>query len=277
MSIYSFSGASVRYFFAAAALTMAIACKTAPPTTYVQNDLAAMAGSRVSVPEPLIQKGDMLAITVFSDNPAATAIYNQAGGGAAVASGGGASGGGASASSGGGGSGYLVDQEGNIRMHAIGLLNVEGMTKKQLSDLILSRIAALESLSNPYCVIRFLNFKITVLGEVSGQGVINMPNEKATILDVMGMVGGVSETGRKDNVLVIREKDGQRNYHYIDLTKGDIVKSPVFYLQQNDVIIVNPDPKKQTIAMAENQRKLSYALTALSVITIVISLATSFR
>ena len=267
---------SFRQFLAALAMTLAIAaCKTAPPTTYVQNDLAALAGTRVNVPEPMIQKGDMLGITVFSDNPGATAIYNQAGGGASVTSGGGTSGGGASAASAGGGSGYLVDQEGNIRMHAIGLLHVEGMTKKQLSDLILSKIASLESLSNPYCVIRFLNFKVTVLGEVGGQGILTMPNEKATILDVIGMAGGIGEYGRKENVLVIREKDGQRNYHYIDLTKGDIVKSPVFYLQQNDVIIVNPDPRKQTVAMADNQRRLSLTMTLVSFVALFVSLATT--
>lgn len=269
----SSTGNRLRYHFLAVVLCMAMGCKTTAPTTYLQNDPNALAGSRVSIPEPVIQKGDVLGITVFSDNPAATGIYNQASGGSSGASAGGAPGGGASASP--GGSGYLVDQDGNIRMHAIGVLHVEGLTKKQLSDLVLTKLAALESLSNPYCVIRFLNFRITVLGDVGNQGIFTVPNEKATIFDGLGLAGGITDFGRKDNVMVVREKDGNRSYHYLDMTKGDIVKSPVFYLQQNDVIIVNPDPRKQTATTIENQRRINLSLALLSAVTIIVTLATS--
>jgi polysaccharide export outer membrane protein len=243
-------------------------CRTSKPIPYLQGALDSSAYKSVNIPEPVIQKGDLLNITIFSDNPTATAIYNQAAGGGAAAQSG--------SSSSGGTSGYLVDIDGNIRLHAIGILHVEGLTKKQLSDLVTQKLTTLQSLTNPYVVIRFENFKITVIGEVKAQGIFNIPGEKASVLEALGLAGGMTDFGRKDNVLLIRENQGKREYTYLDLSKANVFASPYFFLQQNDVIVVDVDPKKQTLTDQENMRTFTIALTLISTIALLTNLVLRF-
>jgi len=237
-------------------------CKTSKPVSYLQGNLDTLSFRTVKIPEPIIQKGDLLDITIYSDNPEVTAIYNQASGQSQVTT---------LQSGTTGTSGYLVDQDGNIRLHAIGILHVEGLTKKQLSDLIVEKLIALKSLSNPYCVVKFENFKITVIGEVKSQGVFTIPGEKASILEGIGMAGGIADYGKKDNVLLIREEDGNRSYAVLDLSRADLFSSPYFYLKQNDILIVDVDPRKMTAKDQETQRRLTILLAAISTVAILIN------
>lgn len=227
-----------------------------------------------TIPEQRIQKGDILTITILSDNPEATAIYNQAGG--AVSAGktnvAGEKGlGGAPVTA---PNGYLVDNNGNIRLHAIGLLQVEGLTRLELENLIMSKITQLGVLSNPYCLIRFSNFKITILGEVKSPGVFTIPTEKASVLEAIGMAGDFTDYGLKDQVLLIRETSGKRAYININLTDPNIFTSPNFYLQQNDVLVVKPDTKKPT---ASDQLRLQYITLGLAVVSTAAIVITLFQ
>src|SRR5689334_13197052 len=176
------------------------------------------------VKDPVIQKGDLISIIIYSDNPEATALYNQPNVSGNVQ---------ASATPTGG---YLVDDKGNIQLQGIGDLPVEGLTKKQLSELLDARLT--KYLKNPYYNIRFLNFKITMIGEVTKEGVYSIPSERVNLLEAVALSGGMTLYADRTNVRIIRESNGKRDFARVDLTKPDVFQSPYYFLQQNDVIIV---------------------------------------
>lgn len=232
--------------------------------------------SQIPVTEQVIQKADLLSIIVYSDNPQATAIYNQQMiGGSGIAS---AGAGGLASSPAGGGtagvapatSGFLVDQSGNIIFQGIGPLHVEGLTRGQLSDTLSTRLA--KFLTNPYCTVRFLNNRFTMLGEVSKPGMYTIPGERLNILEAIGLAGELTYYGRRDNVLIIRENNGKREFARLDLTKPEIMGSPYFYLQQNDMVIVEQNKKKAAASDQVATRNISIAATIVSTLAIVYSI-----
>ena len=267
----------MKKFFLRAALplffcTWLFSCNTSKPLQYFEGGVDTTKLDQIKVPEPVIKKGDLLSIVILSDNPDATAIFNQAGGTAAsigTVSGDAPKGPAATSSS---APGYLVDNHGNIRLHEIGIMQVEGLTKDQLADQVVEKLKKIEVLKNPYCIIRFLNFKITVLGEVKNQGVYTLPGEKGSIFEALGMAGDISSYGRKDNVILIRESGGKRSYATLDLSKQDVISSPYFYLEQNDVIIVNADKKKSTPQDEQTLRYITVGATVVSSIAILLTL-----
>jgi polysaccharide export outer membrane protein len=247
-----------------------VSCVGSKPVPYFKGGLDTTQLQNIVIPDQLIQKGDILSIAIYSDNAEATAIYNQAGGGGVTASPKGDRG---NASSGSGGSaGYLVDNNGNIRMHALGLIQVEGLTRQQLETLITEKIEKLGVLTNPYCVIRFNNFKIIVLGDVAAPGVFTIPTEKASVLEALGMAGDITTYGRKDQVMLIREIQGKRTYANLDLTDPSIFSSPYFYLRQNDILVVQSDPRKATAADQQTMLYITLGFTAISTVAIIIGL-----
>ena len=184
---------------------------------------------------PVIQKGDLLSIRVYSkahgtvNDPEVDAPYNlidQSSGGTA----------------GGGVTGFLVDENGNIEYPQIGMLHVEGLTRDQVAEQIKQKLEG--QLTNPAVVVRYLNYKITVLGEVGGPKTFTTQTERISILEALGMAGDITEYGRKDNVKVIREINGQREIGTIDLTSKDMFNSPYYRLQQNDVVLVEQTRRK---------------------------------
>ena len=207
----------------------------------------------VKIPELRIQKNDEISIQVFdnSDNPEVSAkLYN-------LPASQGASGAGSS------GNGFLVDLNGNIEYPRIGNIHVEGMTKKELADFIKNKFS--KELTNPSVIIRYLNFKVTLLGEINSQGVINNKSEKVTILEAIGQAGGITDFGNKSNVKVIREADGKREMGIVDLSSKNLFESPYYNLVQNDVILV--EPTKQKAKMTDQSRVAQQVSFALSVIT----------
>ena len=211
---------------------------------YIENANDTLVKNAVKSFEPIIQKNDLLSIQVYSNSTKpeiSDALYNPA---AVSGSSGGASGGG-----GGGSSGYMVDMDGNIRFPRLGVIHAEGLTKRQLADTIVSKITDLE---NPTAVIRFLNYRITVLGEVGHQGSFNVPNEKVTIFEALGLAGDIPVTGKKDNVRVLRVVNGDREIGTVDLTSKDIFESPYYNLQQNDVVLVDVKNKSKAIRSGAN-------------------------
>lgn len=244
-----------------------LSCRTAKPVQYLQGPIDTAAFSRISLPEPLIQKGDLVGITVYSDNPEATAVFNQqmnttlasgAASGAGTASG---TAGVASQSM----PGYLVDASGNIRFQLLGELHVEGLTKSGLETLLKEKLVG-KYLSNPYFNIRFLNYKFTILGEVTRQGVYTIPGEKISILEGLGMAGDITLYGLKDSIMVVRETNGKRSFGYLDVSKPEVFTSPYYYLQQNDVVIVKASPKKPDVSEAATSRNLARAATITSLL-----------
>lgn len=243
-------------------------CRTAKPVQYLQGPIDTAALSQVNIPEPVIQKGDLVGITVYSDNPEATASFNQqmttsllpnaiSGAGTDGAT---VTAGTASPSM----PGYLVDAKGNIRFQSLGELHVEGLTKAGLEDMLKEKLA--KYLMNPYCNIRFLNYKFTMLGEVTRQGVYSIPGERISILEALGMAGDISMFGLKDSIIVVRETNGKRNFGYLDVSNPEVFTSPYYYLQQNDIVIVKANPKKPDVSEQSANRNFARAATISSIL-----------
>lgn len=216
----------------------------------------------VQMPELRIQKNDLLSIRVYSASirpDISDAIYNLP-----VQNEGSSSAGAASSS------GFLVDVNGNIEYPRIGLLQAEGLTKLQLAEVIKRKINEKDSvLANPSVIIRFQNLKITVLGEVNQQGPIAVPGERVTILEAIGLAGGVNEFGLKNSVKVMRETDGKREMGVVDLSSKDLFESPYYNLVQNDVVVVDPTTRK--IKKAEQEvvmRQVSFGLSLITAIAL---------
>jgi polysaccharide export outer membrane protein len=213
-------------------------CTTYKQLQYLQGDIDSTKYSQFKVPEQRIQKGDQISIAVFSDNAAASAMFNTGSipqanvgtGTTALQS----AGSGVSAA----GNVYEVDQEGNIFFPQIGKLNVEGLTREGITKLLDSKLKD-KLLINPYYVIRFLNLKITVFGDVGSPGIYPLEKENTNIFQALTLAGDMTFFGKRENVLIIREKDGKRVFARIDVTKADVFNSPYYYLQQNDIVFVD--------------------------------------
>ncbi len=237
-------------------VVMMESCGDTKKLQYLQGPLDASKYSSINYKEPVIQPGDILTITVFSDNPVASAIYNQA----SVS---------ASTTAAVTGSGYLVDYNGNIQFHSLGNLAVKGHTRAELSAIISEKLKPV--LTNPYCQVRFNNFKVTILGEVKNPNVFSIPSEKISVLEVIGLAGDLTDFARRDSIMVVREINNERKFGWLDVRRPDIFSSDFFYLQQNDVVVVHPTRKKATANEQLLVRNISIATSVISTIAIVLS------
>lgn len=208
-----------------------------------------------------IQKDDILAITVSSLNLEASAIFNM---------------GNTSSSSTNNGNnnpqnsanGFLVDQGGAIQLPLVGSIKVVGLTTIQARSLIQEKLT--NFLKEPVVSLRIINFKVSVLGDVSRPGVYSVQSERASITDALSLAGDLNISALRDNVLLIRENQGTRQFIRLDLTNRDIFNSPHYYLRNNDVIYVQPGKSK--VANSDvAYRNASLILSALSVIGLLIS------
>lgn len=164
--------------------------------------------------------------------------------------------------------GYLVNREGNIDLPLIGKLQAAGLTTDELQDSILIKLQPY--LNDPVVTVRFLNFRITVLGEVNAPGTFFVANERVTMLDMIGQAGDITPYGNRTNILVIREQGGQRLTGRLNLQDRDIFHSQFFYLQQNDVIYVEPLKARTASIRDQSQRILPWlsAITALTTLAL---------
>jgi len=133
---------------------------------------------------------------------------------------------------------YLIDKNGFINYPVIGQINLKGLTK--LEAILKMSLLLDEYVQNPIINIRLMNFRITVIGEVQRPSTFTIPTEKVTILEALGLAGDMTAFGKRDNVIIIREKDGMRTTTRLNLNEKSILASPYYYLQQNDVIYVEP-------------------------------------
>jgi polysaccharide export outer membrane protein len=134
---------------------------------------------------------------------------------------------------------YTVDKQGDITLPILGPVHVAGLTRVQAIEKLRSALG--EYIKEPGVNINFNNFRISVLGEVSRPGSFIIPTERITILEALGMAGDLTIRGLRHNVMLIREIDGEKKIHHLDLTKQSTLNSPYYYLAQNDVIYVEPN------------------------------------
>ncbi|MFO7791037.1 MAG: polysaccharide biosynthesis/export family protein [Bacteroidales bacterium] len=135
--------------------------------------------------------------------------------------------------------GYLIDDDGYVSLPVLGDIHLAGMTRKEAVSMLEEKYE--QYLDNPVVNIHIENYKITVLGDVARPGTFKIPNERITILEAIGLAGDLSITGKRKNIMVIRDKDGEKITYRVDLTSDNILSSPVYYLEQNDVVYVEPN------------------------------------
>jgi len=211
----------------------------------------------VKIPEMKIRKGDQLSIQIVSvsTDPQTDVLYNQP-----LSS---------NSTQSGIAPGYLVDENGNILHHRLGLIHAEGLTKRELAAEVRKRlIEPVELLRDPSVVVRLLNFKITVLGEVGKEGLIDVPTEKINVFQAIGLAGGIPDYGKRDQVKIVREINGEQEIGYLDLTSKDIFDSPYYYLMQNDMLVIGSTKRKlRDEEQVRTFQKISYAFTLVTIAT----------
>jgi len=158
--------------------------------------------------------------------------------------------------------GYLVDKSGYINFPVIGKVMLAGLTKEEAIEKMMNEIKA--HVKNPIVNIRFLNFKVTVIGEVNTPSSFQVSSEKINVLEALGLAGDMTQFGNRTNVLIIREKDGLRTTARLNLNNKDVLNSPYFYLQQNDIIYVEPEHR---VKVAQTTPSYRFSPSRVSVIT----------
>lgn len=166
--------------------------------------------------------------------------------------------------------GYFVDRMGYIDFPVIGRVRLGGMTLDVAHDTLLNRI--LPHVSDAVVSVRFLNLKVTLLGEVAQPGLVRLSNKRVTILEAIGMAGDLTPYADRANILLMREKDGQRQYVQINLQDPGIFASPYFYLEQNDFIYVQPTKAKVGGITDQTNRFLTFGSAGLSLVTLLIAI-----
>lgn len=160
---------------------------------------------------------------------------------------------------------YLVDNDGNIIFPIVGQLHVGGLTKSQAEEMILNRIKPYMSEAvNPIVTVRMPGYQISVIGEVARPGTFNVSREKISILEALAQAGDLTIYGQRTNVQLIREDStGRKSIYTFDLTDANIINSPHFYLQQNDVIYVTPNKVKAQNSSVGSMTTLWFSATSI--------------
>ena len=252
-----------RLFFAALFIAFSISSCTSSKQVVYLNDLGdttfKSVGNAQTQFENAIQKNDLLSITVGGSNLTDIPVLNS-GSGVNAAAGSGTAG---------SATGYLVEADGKIKIPYVGKVQAEGQTRIQLEDTLTQLFK--DYTKNPVVNVRFLNYGFSVMGEVTIRGKFTMPNERFTILEALSMAGDITEFGKRDNVLVIREVNGKRNFARVSLLTKNLFNSPYYYLKTNDVVYVEP-VKSKFIARKGVPQYLAIAAVGLSLLLTIINL-----
>ena len=243
-------------------------CASTKDIVYFQNKM-------VNSPEKIdkhagivVQPKDMISIVVSSRNPELVAMFNlpvvsyQAGGELIAA----------------GGynqrlMGYVVDEQGFIDFPVLGKLSVAGKTRWEVAEMVKDKLLQDGYLTDAVVTVEFLNFKVSVLGEVQSPGTFVVEGDKVTVLQAISLARDLTIFGRRDNVSVIREQNGHRTIYEINLTDVDLFKSPAYYLQQNDIIYIQPNDVKARQSTTDD-KTLRISSIALSSGSLLVSLVT---
>ena len=156
---------------------------------------------------------------------------------------------------------YIVDTDGNIGFPVLGTVKILGLSPTEVKTLLAAELS--DYLINPIINVRLKSFKVTILGEVRRPGSYPVGGERITILEALGLAGDLTIKGKRDNVLIIRDFNGTKVYTRIDLTKKEVMKSPVYYLTQNDVIYVEPNNSAVASSTLDNRTTIAISVASL--------------
>lgn len=172
-----------------------------------------------------IKSNDILSITVTAFDPIAVKPFNlilESQGGVLAQN-----------------QGYLTGADGYINFPVLGMVKAAGLTRAELSEKLTKQIS--EFILDPIVTINILNFKVSILGAVNSPGMYNVQGERFTLTEAISLAGDLNVYGKRDNILILRETDGKKDYAYLDIRDVKIMDSEFYYLQQNDVIYVEPN------------------------------------
>lgn len=246
------------------AIFLLASCQSYKKVPYLQDsEVVGQAVQQETLYDARIMPKDQLTIMVSCTNPELAAPFNLTAAGSA-----GMTAGNSQSASQSSQQAYLVDNEGNINFPVLGILKVGGLTKKEVEQMIVEKLKPYIK-ETPIVTARMVNYKISVLGEVAGPGTFTISNEKVNLLEALAMAGDMTIYGMRDNVKLIREDaDGKQQIITLDLNKAEILLSPYYWLQQNDIVYVTPNKAKARNSDVSNSTGLWF-----STISILMSLA----
>ncbi|MCL2165389.1 MAG: polysaccharide biosynthesis/export family protein [Oscillospiraceae bacterium] len=169
--------------------------------------------------------------------------------------------------------GYLVDKDGDIDFPILGKIHVEGLSRNDVRELIKTKLIDAGQLKDPIITVNFLNFKVSVQGEVNRPGSFFISGERITLLEALSMAGDLTIYGRRDRIAVIRETSGKRSILYHDLSSTEIFHSPCYYLQQNDIVYVEPNKRR---VQQSNINQNNSAAVWLSIVSVLLTSVSVF-
>lgn len=209
---------------------LSTSCRTRERVIYFQDSESDSLAAYIPSFTPVFKIDDFLSIVITAEDPESAKIYNLP---TTVSSNQGYTIGNPAPY------GYLVNAKGEISLPVLGTLHVAGKSRMDVETEIKTMLDG--QLKNPTIQIQILNFKVTVLGDVKSPGTFKIPNERITLLEAIGLAGDLRMSGERENIKVIRDSSGVKKEYNINLTTKDIFRSPAYYLQQNDVVYVQPN------------------------------------
>lgn len=252
-----------RLFLPLAAALIFTSCRTTDELAYFNNAPRDIPLEYAAQFSSGIQTNDQLSIYVESETPESTKQYNQETNKIAVQDG-------VVINPGTGQqrvAGYLVSSRGDIIFPVLGKIHVLGMTHDSLAHYIENRLKAEGHITDPRVTVKLMNFKVSVLGDVTKPGQLVVDGERLTIFEALAMCGDLTIYGQRNNVTVVREENGQRTVGSVDLSSKEVFYSPYYYLHQNDVVYVEPNDKRKRDAERD--------LTTLSIVSSAVSIVSS--
>lgn len=252
-----------KHLVLACTMLLLVSCNTQKEIAYFQ-DLESSKDSPLTTSSVIrIKPEDKISIIVNSKDPELAALFNlpQQSSSSQI-------------------SGFTVDSKGYIDYPIIGKIYVQDMTREEIADYIKNELISRNLIKDPVVTVEFMNLTISILGEVEEPGRYNIDRDKITILEALSMAGDLTINGKRDNVQVLRNIDNEQVTYTLDLRSAqDIYSSPAYYLQQNDVIYVEPNSKRarESTVNGNNVRSASFWVSIASLtMTITSTIITIF-
>lgn len=266
---------STSLLFALAALLLMSSCVSTKKIVYFQDsdEVFSQAQEILQQYEMRLKPADQVLIKVTCSEPELLTIFAQD---VVMGASGSTSGSYLNSSSGGGGNmtnayGYTVDNAGFVVLPAVGRVEVAGLTSDQAGQRIEQSIINANLIKDPKVTVRLLNARVAVLGAVKSPKVVSLTSERNTILDVLSQCGDIADTGLRKKISLYREENGERKKYSIDLTDCDVFQNPAYYVQQNDMIYVEPN-KSQSVKSSAFYTFVSAGASIIGVISTIVSI-----